>query len=117
MSGMKKLPVKHWSYPLIALFAGIVMIFRIVSTTVVFSHTIDEPYHIGGAVVLWESKSATVAAQHPPLARWAIGLPLMLRGIRYPAAKENYVVSDFAGFGIGYDVLFGGQLPYRTILV
>src|SRR5438309_2963608 len=113
---MRWLPGQHWSYPLIALLAGVVMIVRVVTVTHVYSNTIDEPYHIGAAMVLWESKQLTAGVQHPPLARWVIGLPLVMQGVRYPEARNEFVVVEFPAFGVGYDILFSGKLPYWRLL-
>jgi hypothetical protein len=113
---VRSLPLKHWSYPLIALLAGAVMIVRAVLVTEVYSNTVDEPYHIGAAMVLWESKQAVAGAQHPPLARWVIGLPLVLQGVSFPEARNEYVVVEFPAFGIGHDILFFGKLPYWQML-
>jgi hypothetical protein len=111
-----RFPKKHWSYPLIALLAGVIAIARVVATTHVFNHTIDEPYHIGSAVVLWEARTLTVGAQHPPLARWVIGLPLIAQGLRLPEARGEYVVVEYPGYSIGNDLLFSHKLPYWRIL-
>lgn len=56
-----------------------------------YSHTsqaFDEPYHVGAAVELWSKGTYTLDPLHPPLQRIAIGLPLFLAGVRYPAAEE-----------------------------
>ena len=113
---VRAFPKKHWAYPLIALLASLVMVVRVVLVTNVYNNTIDEPYHIGSAMVLWESKQLVVGAQHPPLARWVIGLPLVLQGVRYPEARDEYVVVEYAGFDIGRQLLVSGQVPYWRML-
>ena len=114
---MRRLPEQHWSYPLIATLAAVVMLARVVLVTNVYNNTIDEPYHIGSAVVLWEAKQLTVGAQHPPLARWVIGAPLFAQGVRYPEARDEYVVVEYPGFDIGRQLLFSGKLPYWRMLL
>ena len=114
---MRQLPREHWSYPLIALLAGAVMLARCVHVSRVYSNTVDEPYHIGSAMVLWESKKLVVGAQHPPLVRWVIALPLVMQGVQYPEARDEYVVVEYPGFGIGQQILFSGQLPYWRMLM
>ena len=59
---VRTFPKKHWAYPLIALLASLVMVVRVVLVTNVYNNTIDEPYHIGSAMVLWESKQLVVGA-------------------------------------------------------
>jgi 4-amino-4-deoxy-L-arabinose transferase-like glycosyltransferase len=114
---MRRLPEAHWSYPLIAALAAVVMLVRVVLVTNVYNNTIDEPYHIGSAVVLWEAKQLVVGAQHPPLARWVIGAPLFAQGVRYPEARDEYVVVEYPGFDIGRQLLFSGKLPYWRMLL
>ncbi len=92
------------------------MLARVVAVTYVYNNTVDEPYHIGSAMVLWETKQLVVGAQHPPLARWVIGLPLVLQGMSFPEARGEYVVVEYPGFAIGQELLFSGKLPYWYML-
>src|SRR5262245_58484867 len=103
--------------PWIAVLAGGIMIARTLCAICTFSHTIDEPYHIGSALVLYESHRAVVGAQHPPLARWVAGLPLWLQGVRLPAARGEYIVTEYPAFPIGEGVLFSHQIPYWRMLI
>lgn len=98
------------------MLAGVVMLARVVAVTYVYNNTVDEPYHIGSAVVLWEAKQLVVGAQHPPLARWVIGLPLVVQGMRLPEARGEFTVVEYPGFGIGQELLFSGKLPYWYML-
>ena len=75
------MPSNHRVYPLLAILAACILVVQCVGPIFRFSPTIDEPYHIGSAVCLYESGRATVGAQHPPLARWVAGLPLRLMGV------------------------------------
>src|SRR5947207_5522155 len=111
------LPARHWSYPWIAILAGAVMLARSIVVICTFNHTIDEPYHIGSAVVLYEAHKLTAGAQHPPLARLVAGLPLILQGVRLPAARGEYIVVEYPAFDIGQQILFSGQLSYWRMLI
>ena len=111
------LPAKHWSYPWIAMLAGAVMLARSVAVICTFNHTIDEPYHIASAVVMYEAHKLTAGAQHPPLARLVAGLPLVLQGVRLPAARGEYIVVEYPAFEIGQNILFSGQLSYWRMLI
>jgi hypothetical protein len=111
------LPARHWSYPWIAMMAGAVMLARSVAVICTFNHTIDEPYHIGSAMVLYEAHKLTAGAQHPPLARLVAGLPLMLQGVRLPVARGEYIVVEYPAFEIGQNILFSGQLSYWRMLI
>jgi hypothetical protein len=92
------------------------MLARCVHVSRVYANTVDEPYHIGSAMVLWESKRLVVGAQHPPLVRWVVGAALAAQGVQYPEAKDEYVIVEYPGFGIGQQILFSGQLPYWRIV-
>lgn len=106
----------HRVYPLLAILAACILVVRCISPIFRFSPTIDEPYHIGSAVCLYESGRATVGAQHPPLARWVAGLPLRLMGVQWADARDNLVVVEYPAFGIGQDILYSGQLPHQKML-
>ena len=110
------MPAKHRAYPLLAILAACIFVVRCVSPIFHFSPTIDEPYHIGSAVCLYESGRATVGAQHPPLARAVAGIPLRLLGVHWPDARDNLVVVEYPAFGIGQDILYSGQAPYWKML-
>ncbi len=63
---------------LLLLFLG-----RVVATYPVFSNTTDEPAHVAAGVEYWQYGVYDFEAQHPPLARAAIGLlPYMVAGLR-----------------------------------
>jgi hypothetical protein len=36
--------------------------------------------------------------------------------VRYPEARDNYVVTDFSGFGVGFDILYSGKVSFRSML-
>lgn len=111
------LPRSHKAYPWIALVAGLVFLARAVSQIFTFSDTIDEPYHIASSVAMYEAHNLFLGAQHPPLARWVAGLPLVLQGVELPAARGEFVVVEYPGFPIGRELLASGQLPYWRMLI
>jgi hypothetical protein len=111
------MPAKQRVYPLLAILGACIFVVRCVPGIFQFSPTIDEPYHIGAAVCLYESGKATVGAQHPPLARVVAGIPLRLMGVHWPNARDNLVVVEYPAFGIGQDILYSGQIPYQKMLV
>src|SRR6058998_1750415 len=82
-------PPRHRIYPWIAIAAAALMLARAIGVIVTFNHTFDEPYHIGAAVVLYESGKLVTGAQHPPLARLVAGAPLILQGVRLPEARDR----------------------------
>src|SRR5437763_2062214 len=52
----------------------LVALVRVAATYAVFGQTFDEPAHIACGVELATTGRYTLEPQHPPLARWAIGL-------------------------------------------
>ena len=64
-----------------------VMIAHIVATYHVFNDVIDEPYHIGAGVGMFQSGRHTYGVQNPPLPRLAGALPLVLSGVNDPIAR------------------------------
>src|SRR3954447_10399573 len=120
-TGRHILPSHHRAYPWVALLAGVICLTRVAVAMRTFGHTIDEPYHIGSAVALWESGRLFAGGQHPPLARWVLGLPLMGEGVRRPDARdspgERSPAVEFAGFALGNDILGSGQVPYWRMLL
>ena len=104
-------------FPMIAVLASCIFVVRCIGPIFAFGPTIDEPYHIGAAVCLYESGKSTVGAQHPPLARVVAGIPLRLMGVTWPAAKDNIVVVEYPAFGIGRDILYSRQVPFQKMIV
>ncbi|MGC1372921.1 MAG: glycosyltransferase family 39 protein [Candidatus Sulfotelmatobacter sp.] len=83
-------PIKRfrWFYVAIAALFVVLALVRVVLSYPHTAQTFDEPYHVGAAVELWSKGTYTQDPLHPPLQRIAIGLPLFLAGVRYPAAEE-----------------------------
>ena len=89
-----------WTAMFVVLAAG-----RILSTYGITSQAFDEPCHVAAGIELLSRGTYTLDPVHPPLARWAIGIPLYLAGVRYPqtgpaAVSDNYNV---VGNSILYD--------------
>jgi len=61
---------------------------RVALTWREFSATIDESGHIGSGVGLYQWRTFVIDSVHPPLARYALGLPPYLAGIRLPPAEK-----------------------------
>src|SRR3954469_7006970 len=75
----------------IALAAVLLASVRIVATYNVFSHTMDEPAHIGAGMEWLDKKTYTWESQPPPLARVAAALGPYLLGSRemHPAKSDD----------------------------
>jgi hypothetical protein len=75
---------------------------RIVATYSVFSHTVDEPAHIGCGMEWLVRGTYTYEAQHPPLARVAGALGPYLLGVRpHSAGGPEPMIQD--GLSVLYD--------------
>jgi hypothetical protein len=85
---------------------------RIVSTYNVFSHTFDEPAHIGCGMEWLADGAYTLEPQHPPLARVAAAIGPYLAGARVGALRD----SDTGIWRAGLDVLYQ-QGQYRRMLL
>jgi hypothetical protein len=60
----------------------LVMAARIVATYDEFNATFDEGVHIATGIELYQLHQYSVDLEHPPLARWALGLLPFLNGVR-----------------------------------
>src|ERR1035441_5088393 len=101
---MNRAPIRRWIYLLVALLAAIA-VGRILLTYKMTSQGFDEPCHVAAGIELIDKGSYILDPVHPPLSRWAIGLPIYLAGERYPktgqaATSDNYNV---VGNSILYD--------------
>ena len=61
---------------------GIVMAARIAATYPVFNATVDENLHIASGIEVYQFQRMTLVTEHPPLPRYALGLPAYLGGVR-----------------------------------
>lgn len=112
------LPAEHRLYPWIAAIAVVVMLARCWDTTRHFSHTWDEPYHIGAAVALYESHRHVVDITHPPLPWLVAGIPLKLSGIEAPELRSIRAARKLQdSWQPGRDILFAaGPEHYWKVL-
>jgi Dolichyl-phosphate-mannose-protein mannosyltransferase len=97
---------------LVVLFATIAVA-RILLTYGTTSQAFDEPCHVAAGVELIGKGTYTLDPVHPPLSRWAIGLPLYLAGERYPltgaaARSDDYNV-------VGNSILYGSGHYQRNL--
>ena len=67
---------------MLALLLVLIATLRIVATYTVFSHTADEPAHIGAGMEWLDRHTYTYEPQHPPLARAAAAIGPYLLGAR-----------------------------------
>ncbi len=114
---LNDLPKRHPLYPIIATCATIIMLARCASTTQTFNHTIDEPFHIGAAIGLYDAHKHIVDMTHPPLPWLVVGIPLKAMGVAVPELHGDKVVMDFdQSAEVGRRVLFDQPHNYWTIL-
>jgi 4-amino-4-deoxy-L-arabinose transferase-like glycosyltransferase len=106
--------VKKWRFrvgrshlgELVIVLLALVAVLRTVRTYDITAQGFDEPCHIAAALEWLDRHTYKLDPVHPPLARVAIGLPLLLAGERYPS-----LASDDPGtgrcHGIGNDIIYG----------
>ena len=112
-----KLRARH--YPSVVVVAAmLVMAVRIGAAWRTFNDVIDEPYHIGAGVAMYEAGRHVHGIQHPPLPRLVGALPLIASGVDYPdIAEVGKVVEDLEAFNTGHWALLESQRPYWDVLV
>lgn len=102
---------------IITTLAILVMVARIVSTCHIFNDVIDEPYHIGAGVGMFEARRHAFGIQHPPLPRLVGALPLVWSGVGDDVARNTREVQpDLTAFEVGHRVLMHSDLPYWSVL-
>src|SRR6202795_1187851 len=86
-----------------------VAVLRTVQTYAITAQGFDEPCHISAALEFLDRHTYKLDPVHPPLARIAIGLPLLLAGERYPglpsddpATQDYNVVGNHIIYGSGH---------------
>ncbi len=94
----------RWTAFLVVLFAAIAL-GRILLSYKNTSQGFDEPCHVAAGIELVDKGRYTLDDVHPPLSRWAIGLPLYLAGERYPTMGPGSTSRDYnvVGNSILYD--------------
>jgi hypothetical protein len=112
---------------LVIVLLALVAVFRTVQTYAITAQGFDEPCHISAALEWLELHTYKLDPVHPPLARVAIGLPLLIAGERYPSlpsddpATQDYnVVGDHIIYGSGHfartlALARSGMLPFLVL--
>lgn len=98
---------------------GIALVFllRVAGPISTLSQVVDEPYHVGSAVALWEARAHVLGVQHPPLPRWVAAVPLVAMGAELPEYRGTTASrKEDAAFDAGVKVLCGepGAAPDRA---
>src|SRR5687767_6115266 len=109
-----KLRARHYP-PVVVVAATLVMALRIGATWRTFNDDIDEPYHIGAGIAMYETGRHVHGIQHPPLSRLVGVLPLVPGGVNYPETPT--AIHDLRAFDVGHWALMDGPVPYWDALV
>jgi hypothetical protein len=101
----------------IAVIAAAIMLLRVAHTMFLFNNTVDEPFHIASAVVMYDVGKESSGVEQPPLTRIVAGLPLYLRGVRLPPNEITTAVVPMRDTYLqGTQVLFHSNLSYWQVL-
>jgi hypothetical protein len=113
------------AYAAVAAIFVVIAIVRIVSS---YSHTAqasDEPLHVGASVELVDKGTYTLDPVHPPLSRFAMGVPLYFAGARYPDLAEpdasdvnvvgNVILNQSGGYLRTLTIARLGVLPFFVL--
>jgi 4-amino-4-deoxy-L-arabinose transferase-like glycosyltransferase len=97
-----------------------VAVLRILSTYLVFNHTIDEPTHILCGLEWLKDHTYTIELQHPPLARIAAAVGPFLVGAHSPpkqelATKGPLVLYDSPSYYRTLATARAGELPFFVL--
>jgi hypothetical protein len=116
----------YWVALVIALLA-LVAVLRAVQTYAVTAQGFDEPCHIAAALEFLDRHTYNLDPVHPPLARIAIGLPLLLAGERFPNLPSgdprnqdynvvgNHIIYDGGHFPRTLNLARSGILPFLVL--
>jgi 4-amino-4-deoxy-L-arabinose transferase-like glycosyltransferase len=86
--------LRRWAVCYAALFAAVALV-RIVATYKSTAQGFDEPCHVAAGVELIDKGKYRLDTVHPPLSRWAIGLPVYIAGERYPKTGVGATSNDY----------------------
>lgn len=104
-------------YRAIALVAALVALARLAATIPVYTNTIDEPFHLAGALSLYDVHKLVYGAEHPPLPRLVAGLPLYLSGVHLPPQRITATIQDeMSSCEAGAEALLAEPGKYEPIL-
>lgn len=102
----------------LAVVAAVVALLRVAQTMFLFNNTVDEPYHIASAVVMYGVGKHASGVEQPPLTRIVAGLPLYLRGVRLPSGElSTAVIAMPDTYRQGTQILFHSNLSYWQVLI
>src|ERR1700682_4690871 len=99
---------------LVVALVALVAVIRTVQTYAITAQGFDEPCHISAALEWLDRHTYKLDPVHPPLARVAIGLPLLLAGERYPSlASDDPATQDYNV--VGNHIIYGSGHFARTL--
>jgi hypothetical protein len=99
---------------LVVALVALVALFRTVQTYAITAQGFDEPCHISAALEWLDRHTYKLDPVHPPLARVAIGLPLLLAGERYPSLpSDDPATQDYNV--VGNHIIYGNGHFARTL--
>jgi hypothetical protein len=110
--------------PALASVIVLVSVIRILATYGTTAQAFDEPCHVAAGIEFLNHGTYTLDPVHPPLARIAIGLPLLLAGERYPRLSDgdpgrhdynvvgNHILYDSGHFARNLLLARLGVLPF-----
>jgi len=102
------------SVALVVALVALVAVFRTVQTYAITAQGFDEPCHISAALEWLDRHTYKLDPVHPPLARVAIGLPLLLAGERYPSLpSDDPGTQDYNV--VGNHIIYGSGHFARTL--
>ena len=116
----------YLSEVIVALLA-LVAIVRTVQSYAITAQGFDEPCHIAAALEWLDRHTYTLDPVHPPLARLAIGLPLLAAGERFPTLPAtdaqnqdynvvgNHIIYDNGHFARTLALARSGMLPFLVL--
>ena len=113
--------------PALACAIVLVSVVRILASYGTTAQAFDEPCHVAAGIEFLDHGSYALDPVHPPLARIAIGLPLVLAGERYPQLPDtdpgrhdynvvgNHILYDSGHFARNLVLARLGVLPFFVL--
>ena len=122
----KLLKQHRWSALAVALLA-VVAILRTVASYSTTAQGFDEPCHIAAAMEWLDNRTYSLDPVHPPLARLAIGLPLVAAGEKFPHLPAtdpeaqnynvvgNHIIYDAGHYARTLALARSGMIPFLVL--